>query len=65
MKSLMNFVNDALSRTEMKSITGGCAFKCSGDGWGWSTGMSYASAVNGMNSCPSGYPGRWCCASCP
>lgn len=62
MKSLMNFSESALTRSEMKNVKGGCGFKCN-DGWGWtvSSGFTKAYAKGQAASCG----GRWCCANCP
>jgi hypothetical protein len=64
MNNLMsNFSGLALSRIEMKNVTGGCGYRC-GSGSTY-TGMSKSSAQSFASSCASwGQSGHWCCASC-
>lgn len=62
-KMLEKFGNSALSKADMKSIKGGCGYRCSGDSWQY--GVSKASAQDNANACTSwGLSGYWCCQSC-
>jgi natural product precursor len=54
--SLSSFNSYALSRSEMKNVTGGCGVKCNGT-YGWS--KSEAKGKLGSGECTN-----WCCSSC-
>jgi hypothetical protein len=68
MKSLMNFSDSALSRTEMKMVKGGCGIHIYKNGslvqtW---TGYSMAEAKK-LQKQKNGLAGnvvKWCCAHC-
>jgi hypothetical protein len=66
MQNLMtNFSGLALSRIEMKNVTGGCGYSCGGGVWHYNVSKAYAKGSNGMGACASwGGHGSWCCASC-
>ena len=60
---MSSFSDLALSRVEMKNVTGGCSFSCAGDGWGRTNGLSRDEAKKRADGCIGGR-GYWCCASC-
>lgn len=56
--SISNFANFALSRSEMKAVSGGCGVKINGT---WDYGFTKAEATSMVMN---GVADRWCCASC-
>jgi natural product precursor len=71
MKSLSNFSDSVLSRSEMKSVTGGCGMTCYFNGFGGARdGISnrpYSQVQQAVADClaaGSGTRATWCCASC-
>lgn len=68
--SISNFGEFALSRSEMKSISGGCNAKCSVGGGAYEyssadSSMSQAAAIAAQQACTEGGgTGYWCCSSC-
>ena len=70
MKSLMNFSDSALTRSEMKNIKGGCGSTCCYTGGGCEKSANYGntskeSALANATQCTlDGGSGYLCCASC-
>jgi hypothetical protein len=69
MKNLMDFSDSALSRTEMKSVKGGCAIVSwsggsKGSGVRYQSTVVYSLAYVKQQAAQNGAGYGWCCASC-
>lgn len=60
---LTKFEEFQLPKEVMRTVTGGCGYRCSGDSWQY--GVSKDSAQDNANACTSwGLSGYWCCQHC-